>query len=553
MPSIFAISPLNSLRWVHQVPRDARYNTATFDNRRDDRCYRIKRQTNDIEPEQFLSSYSDIAIKFYTIDGLFYKDISVSQVDINIIDPTFEAYECDIDYSEFDEGEYFAELTYTDENSTVQTWQTAPISVADYWPETLLFEYFNSFNKNNVIFDTGIVFNQRVEAFLLNFDPSFNYNGFVDQEYDTTQLSSETYRVFALQLGDAHMLPDYMMDKANELMNVDNIKIDGTYYQKQVGDAKWQMSRIDGVPDAYGTIAIVQKDKPPEYNLDTGGDSDSNIIVVQKNEQYYNISGSVTIANKFKKYSHLTRIVIYNNGATAFDFRIGTTMGASDIGLIRIPADLVTDSFSISRAFKVATTLYVTFSDTALVDFFVDWKQYDQAPVNINGTNVASFIPGTVYEYYDRGIDGQFATDWNIGTGMGMAGTPFETCAMCDGRNGTPDLRDTVTAGFNYTNPTQRDATVGANSLTLLRTNLPNEGLEMFHGVNSGNGDTPGNLDEVARARNFGGGGGAADLNYEMSKATASAWVGRTNKMGDGTALDIRQKTWIMVKFICLS
>lgn len=468
MAKIFRISTLNPFRFVLQYTRDARYNTLPFDEKLDDnniRCFKQKWQTNDTAKVQFLSEYEDIELNFFKSDGEYLLNVPIADSGWNIIDQTFKAYEGEVDFSLFDAGDYYGELTYVDEDLNTVQYLTPTFTVAELHPDSLLWEYRNTFNYKNVIFDTGIVFNIRADGRIGDFDPQFDYESFADQEYDVTRLSSTTYRKFTMQLAKADGVPDWLLDKMNEVMNVDTIKIDGQLYQTVVDGAKWNTQRADAYPDAIATLDIVETTDKLGYPLETGDNTPGEFIVVQKNEEYYNQSANLTIGNRFKNYSHLTRCVIYNKNLDTFTLNIGTTNGGSQLGSFAISD--ATASLQINYAFQVTTTVYLTGLAGTLCDIFIDWKQYDLPPVNVNLPNNTKFVKGTVYMYEELN-EGDFELHWNNGTGEGLIDTDYEGCVL-SGTNGTFDRAGLLAIGYNRLNTAARDTRVGNVGNTIIQ------------------------------------------------------------------------------------
>jgi len=473
MAKIFSISSYNPFRFVQQVTRAAKYNTDPFSQRTDELCYKLKRQWTDTSVKiQFLSEYDDVLFNFYDAYGYFYKSIPINEVPLLLIDQPFKGYEAEVDFSEFDEGSYFCQLEYINEDSNAVVWQSAPIEVAETWPETLLFEYRNSVNKNNAIFDTGIEFNIRVEAQIVDFEPSFEYEGYVDQEYDATQLSSVTYDAFTLLVGDARGLPDYLLKILNDVVNVDTLRIDGTYYQKKVDGAKWELTRSENYPDAFAKIDILETENTLEYSLITGDITPATTIEnIQRLNSFYAKSANFSIANTFRLYSFLDCILLFRNSGSDFTLNIGVTPSGSEIGsfLINDGENALTPRY----LFKVAKTVYFSGFSGQSCDIFIDWKQLDSPPVDISGYTAPPKVGIGAKIIYSEVNPGDFELDWDEAAGVGKRDWLNWVIA---GTNGTTDMNGILPIGYDrVSHPEQRDTLTGAvgNKITLTASQIP--------------------------------------------------------------------------------
>jgi len=138
-----------------------------------------------------------------------------------------------------------------------------------------------------------------------------------------------------------------------------------------------------------------------------------------------------------------------------------------------------------------------------------------------------------------EGSDSEFTDNWDDATGLGKANTKWVKWCIA-GTNGTSIVDGKVHIGINVTTSpdyTTLGDSVGSNSVTIAKANLPAEGLHILTGDVAGNGiPIPGADDSLARARAQ---SPANALNYEMVRGNSSATLGRTSNLGSGVALDI--------------
>jgi len=554
MPNTFRIPLLNSFRWVKKNPiTDSRYNTLPFDYEVDqynpNGCYFAKWQTNDRAQVQFLSDFT-CELKFYNFyTNIFYIGIPILEVNTSIVGQTFKCYEAEIDFSDFDEGEYYAEITYNDGTTDI-IWQTSPLEVRELHAETLLYEYKNSRNDKDIIFETGIKFNFRVEGSITNYLPKSNNELYVDQEYDVTQENSIPFRNFTNLIGSARGLPNWVIDKLNLVFSVDEKQIDGVYFEKADAGSSFEPTRQDvgRNKDGYWSLLVVPNESYTIDELTTGETPiDNDYKVVRKNEAYNSTGANLTISGIFKTKSVLDYIGITNKTFTAFTLNIGTTNGGSEIAIWYVPAD-VTSVKTIRHKFNAITDIYLTgITEQGGLDLDIDlcYDQLDATSVIPSGGGGFNLPIGFVGEYEEVN-DGDFEIYWDGETGLGKVGTGYEGCAI-SGTNGTKNRSGKVSIGWDIENTTERDTEVGSNLITLTKAQLPNEGLLLFRDqVNPSNGDIPTDTTNVARAGTNGGGG----IPYELRRGNTGAFVGLSSPLGEGAAIDITPAGLITLKFV---
>lgn len=131
-----------------------------------------------------------------------------------------------------------------------------PIRLQSSWPGTLLFSYKNSFNDFGVAFTTGVQFNFRCEAGIMDFQPENESADYVDQIHNVEQLSGTPYRTFKLYIGDERGVAPWVLDLLNRVFVCDFVEIEGLQYSKNTG-AKWELNRVKPFPLFGGSLEIV--------------------------------------------------------------------------------------------------------------------------------------------------------------------------------------------------------------------------------------------------------------------------------------------------------
>ncbi len=131
-----------------------------------------------------------------------------------------------------------------------------PIRLQTLWPGTLNFAYKNSVNNYGVAFTTGIEFNFRCEAGIMDFNPDADNSDYIDQIHNVEQLAGTPYRTFKLYIGDEKGVAPWVLDLLNRVFVCDHVEIEGMLYSKNDG-AKWEINRVKPWPLYGGSLEII--------------------------------------------------------------------------------------------------------------------------------------------------------------------------------------------------------------------------------------------------------------------------------------------------------
>lgn len=258
MAKTFLISQANPIPFRRIQEFADKYNTIPFDLQPTantvNGCYYQKWEFLDDTRIQFLSDYPNVTITVYKL-GTRWSVATIAPIEVitNIQGQTFKVYEAEFDFSDYGNGFFYAEISFTDEDNILNIYQSQAWHTAPSWEDTVLFEYKNSFNNYSVVFETGITFSTRLEAQIREFTPQFDDELYVDQIHNSTQLSATPFKQFKLVTRN---LPDWALNLLNWVLNVDEKQIDGVYYEKTTG-AKLDIQRSESYPYGSATIDIV--------------------------------------------------------------------------------------------------------------------------------------------------------------------------------------------------------------------------------------------------------------------------------------------------------
>jgi len=537
---MFKIALLNSLKWVDTANINNSFDGDFAINQllsyQDPKCYFQKWQKSDTIRQQVLSDYAPTALLLRE----FNTNKIVSSIDWQpqptmIIGQTFKVYELSFILN-FNEGKYYAEFSY-DDSTIVHRMVSEPFHIKTKWDNTVLLKYKNSENDKDVIFDTGIEFQFRVEGAVRYNGPGNKRNVYNDQDINPTLLSATSYRRFKLFIGYKYGVPFWVQDKINTIITVNQVSYNNVFYQTPA-EAEWEDEKNDANDFIGASIEVYPTDNNFSKYTTTPVNEDNEFTPMQKVLPYTGISADFGIAGKFKYRSLLEHICIIKRTAPEFVLKVGTTNGGEEIGQFTV--DDFENTFTIEHLFSGTATVYLSGIDGADIDLDVIYKQLDEKPVPITPVDGVGTKEGKgTTKVYTEMEAGDLAIHWDTNTGLGRANTAWDGWAWMDGRNGMPDWTKRVPLMLDESDPnwdlTKLGTEIGSDKITITKANLPAEGLNIFAGsVGGSGGDIPGANDSVARARSV----GSQNLNYEIVKGSVGATLGKTSNMGSGVAID---------------
>lgn len=456
---MFDIALANPLRFIDtseiNFGFDGNFAIKRLLDYQDPKCYYQKWQFSDTLKLQILSDFEPTDLLFKDVfTGIEVGSASWTVKDTIIVGFDFLVYELSFSFAGLPEGKYYAEFTYTDEEEAEHILMSEPICVAEEQDKTILIKYKHSENDYDLIFDTGIEFQFRVEAAIKDFIPKNNRSVYTDQKVNATQLSSTPYRTFRLYIGYQYGVPEWVFDKVNHIQSVDQVSYNGIYYQV-VNEGDYEIETNDSNSFMGGSIEIQPTDNNFAKYQTTTGDSGNTFTPMQKSIPYYNVSGDLVVAGYFKAFSDLEKICINKRSAPEITLLVGTTPGGNEIGEFTVPAGVISFTQTIEWMFDSPTTVYLSGLTGADCDIFIIYKQLDEAPINIgSGSGVTPPVVGlgAVWEY-EEALPGDLDLDFDISTGIGRANTNWSGWVICDGRNGTKNRKGRVAVAQDPDDP----------------------------------------------------------------------------------------------------
>lgn len=459
------IAPLNPIKFFSDLPYD-------FDHAVP-KCYAQKWELADFTTLQLLSDLALITCRLKKFEtNVTVLSYSVAKIDAAVANETFSVWETSIQFSGIEEGYYYLEVTGLDEFGDIDSVvYSAPLEVLEEHPGTMLFNYTNSYNDFNVLFDTNLIFNVRVEGTIQNFTPRADDEIYNDQKRNATKLSSIPYQTFILYVGNQYGLPDWMTDKINRVMSCDQIKIDGNWFEKIEG-ATWEVARIDDYPFSGIQIEIMPAVNHFLERLHFEDDNTNDMVLLRLANNHYNIDEDLTVSGIAKRYTMLDYISVIRRGAT-FTMNVGLTDGGNEIGTFAV--DETENVFHVRYLFDGNATIYLTgiqgSNDISLV--------YDQIDETVTTSPTdpqpPSSLPQGACIMYHCTYE-QLAQQFNIVSGDAKPEGNWVGWKLCNGQDGTYDMRRRMPVGW-MDDITSRYGTPGteggAETVSLQVGNLP--------------------------------------------------------------------------------
>lgn len=193
--------------------------------------YKQKWQTNDSFTLQYESNFASINLKVIDCEQNTIIDQNAAQIRANKYLPGYFVYENTVSWASVPPGTYYLLLTLGGTTQMI----SEPIEVAEEWPNTILYEYYNSTFHGDIVFETGIVLKFRCESFISRLDPGNERTAYRDQKMNPTVLKSVPWRGWKLQIGYPTGVPDWVIDLQNWIWSCDNVACDGKSFAVKDG------------------------------------------------------------------------------------------------------------------------------------------------------------------------------------------------------------------------------------------------------------------------------------------------------------------------------
>lgn len=242
MANQILIPKLNPLQWVEESPGIiAQFKSKHMDDfwfseqRRDFETkvdFKQRWLTVDSIPQQYESNFDPIQIDIINCSKQVVLSFNATKKSANIYQPGFYAYEVNMSLASLPQGTYFAVMTLGGSGTKAITEPFEVIRNSETaLKNSLLFQYTDSKHHGDVLFQTGIQFNFRLDnAMITRLDPRSNTTRWRDQEESPRTLKSRPFRTWDLVMSFRDGMPDWVIEKLNWIFSCETVKIDGKLY-----------------------------------------------------------------------------------------------------------------------------------------------------------------------------------------------------------------------------------------------------------------------------------------------------------------------------------
>lgn len=263
--NILDISILCPLKFRKQgFTNEAPYNTKFFDDwnfsdtiRPEEEVVDFKQhwQKNDIIYVQILSNYAPHQLEMYDCNG----DLVAGAVFVLDYIPTsiegsgVKVYEASVALDTYDEG--FYKFLLKSGSPVLETYESEWIDLKALHGTSVQLKYKHDENDYETVFETGIEFQFRIPGGLIYDQPGADRTVFIDQPRNMTLLSSKSFSIWKLFIGEAGGVPPWLIERVNDIFNCSTVLIDGRQYIAN-GDAKFEANREKEYPMAGWVLEV---------------------------------------------------------------------------------------------------------------------------------------------------------------------------------------------------------------------------------------------------------------------------------------------------------
>lgn len=215
--------------------------------------YPQKWQTTDAVFIQVESTFSPLQLDILDCKGVVVNSLVADQIIPNKYIPGAYVYEWSLSLAAFTAGIYYYRITNGDLDALNE--MSGPQFVKDKHDYTVYIQYRNSRFLGDVVFETGIRFNVRLEGSFGPLDPGVRMTAYEDQKLNPTVLSARPFRKWPLVIGGSLGVPDEIADLVNLIWCCDEVAVDNKLFAR-VPESELNFSEEEDYPLRAVTIEL---------------------------------------------------------------------------------------------------------------------------------------------------------------------------------------------------------------------------------------------------------------------------------------------------------
>jgi len=291
-------SDLNPLHFVvYDFQKPEKYGTKTmyqdwFEERNEywalNPKYIQKFQKTDVIRDQIIANgITGIVLNVHRcFDGSIYRAIPYNVASPAPIPPPDVVLEAILDFSDFDEDEYFFTIKTGDVNVCI----SERVEIRERHYNTILIESSNSINQTGVFYSTGFKSIVRVEGIIKKAQPDITTITAVDESGNAEMLYSLMKKMYEVRFGTGYGLPDYLYLKIAQAIILDNLQIEGIDFALLDGEKIEQSEDVPAHPLYHYSVNLLQKTNEQGGTFKAGEEASTDSIVLVVDPEAFGLS-----------------------------------------------------------------------------------------------------------------------------------------------------------------------------------------------------------------------------------------------------------------------
>jgi hypothetical protein len=216
---------------------------------------------SDAVRNQFVSNFSPIIVRMWTVDNVFVIDQPVEAVIEDADRPGYFIYNMDFDLNSYPVGFYYFTL---DCGNSQLIFVSEPFEIKAKSTDTLLLEFDNPTPREDLVFYYAN--GTKLFSPSLRVPGRLKYLGtesfdtlYFDQVRNSELLKSVVYDTYTFILGRPEGVPPWKMKKVGRIFAMRNVRCDGLLISKIVENAKFERLEVDEYPMQGWKLEVCEK------------------------------------------------------------------------------------------------------------------------------------------------------------------------------------------------------------------------------------------------------------------------------------------------------
>jgi hypothetical protein len=204
-------------------------------------------EKTDILPFQGMSNYAPHQLELYDCQGNQVDTFVLAYQSSSIEITGQKVYVANVALNGYEEGVY--QFKIKSGYPVLETYVSNFFLLKQKHENTYLLEVTHDENDFDTVFENGFVCKLRMFGELREFQPGADRTVFIDQRRNIVQLAGKSFSTEKLIIGDSWGVPDFMIEKINDLFLCSQVFIDGKQYVGNEG-SRFEASRESLYPMA---------------------------------------------------------------------------------------------------------------------------------------------------------------------------------------------------------------------------------------------------------------------------------------------------------------